>query len=177
MSPAIPSPVRPVVAPSGNPVKAWQRQASYRDSEEIERGTWVSRVTWGIMLVIAVATVITAGILTPDPAGHGTHTQLGLPPCGFLVITGYPCPGCGLTTCFSAMAHFDPITAAMANPFGVMLFLVTLASIPISALGLWRGWGVISVLDRLRADRWALLLATCSVMVWLIRIVTIYVTA
>ena len=164
--------VRPVVPPAG--VMPRPRRAVV--SDELEEGTWVSRLVWGILLLVAAATVLTAGILTPNPVGHGTHTQLGLPPCGFLVLTGYPCPGCGLTTCFSFMAHFDPIHAAYANPFGVMLFLVTLISIPISALSLWRGYAVIAVLDRLRADRWAMLLAICSVSVWAVRVVTLYVT-
>jgi hypothetical protein len=92
------------------------------------------------------------------------------------VITGYPCPGCGLTTCFSYMAHFDPIHAAFANPFGVMLFLVTLAMIPIATVSAWRNYAVIAVFDRLRADKWALLLACCSIGVWVIRVVTLYFT-
>jgi hypothetical protein len=132
-------------------------------------------VVWTVLLVVATAVVVTAALLTPNPAGHGTHTQLGLPPCGFIVLTGYPCPGCGLTTCFSAMAHFDPIAAAAANPFGVMLFLVTLVSIPISAISLVRGYAVIPMLDRLRADKWALLLAICSVSVWAVRMVTLLI--
>jgi hypothetical protein len=170
---AVDGPVRPVVAPAEAVVPLRRVRAV---SEELELGGWVSRVVWGGMFVVAVATVITAGFLHPDPAGHGTHTQLGLPPCGFLVMTGYPCPGCGLTTCFSSMAHFDPIAAAYANPFGVMLFLVTLISIPISAFSLWRGYAVISVLDRLRADRWAMLLAICSVSVWSVRVLTMFLS-
>ena len=142
----------------------------------MERGTWVSRAIWIGMAAAAITVVALAAFLTPNPAGHGTHTQLGLPPCGFLVITGFPCPGCGLTTCFSYMAHFDPIGAAFANPFGVMLFLVTVAMIPISLVSAWRGWAVIAVLDRIRADKWALLLACCSIGVWVIRVITIYVT-
>ena len=49
--------------------------------------------------------------LAPRPAGFGTHRALGLPPCGFLAQTGYPCPSCGMTTAFAAMAHGHPVDA------------------------------------------------------------------
>ena len=39
-----------------------------------------------------------AAVLRPDPSHHGTHTQLGLPPCPAVLLFHRPCPGCGLTT-------------------------------------------------------------------------------
>lgn len=138
-----------------------------------ERGTLLSRLVWAVLFVVPTSVLVTAALLTPDPAGHGTHTQLGLPPCGFLVITGLPCPGCGLTTSFSHMMHIDPAGAAAANAFGVMLFLVTLTAIPVSLVGAVRGWPVLSTLDRLQADKIAILLAACSILVWLIRAATL----
>ena len=54
---------------------------------------------------LAVVTLGIARALTPAPAGFGTHEQLGLPPCAFLHWTGFPCPSCGLTTCFAHAAH------------------------------------------------------------------------
>lgn len=133
----------------------------------------LSRLGWLLFLLPAVAVLITAALLTPNPVGHGTHTQLGLPPCGFYVFTGLPCPGCGLTTCFSYMMHLDPVGAANANPFGVMLFLTTATVVPVSLIGLFRGLPVIETLDRLQADKWAILLAVTSLTVWGIRVATI----
>lgn len=62
--------------------------------------------------------------LTPSAMGYGTHEQLGLPPCGFLTITGYPCPSCGLTTSFVHFAHGNLAASLSAQPFGTCLFLV-----------------------------------------------------
>lgn len=132
-----------------------------------------SRIGWLVFLLPALAVLITAALLTPNPVGHGTHTQLGLPPCGFYVFTGIPCPGCGLTTCFSYMMHLDPVGAAHANPFGVMLFLTTATVVPISFVGLVRGLPVVETLDRLHADKWAILLAVTSLTVWGVRVATI----
>ncbi len=129
-----------------------------------------SRVAWAIFFSVATAVVVTAATLTPSPLGHGTHTQLGLPPCGFLSFTGVPCPGCGLTTAFANMVRLDVVSAARANPFGVPLFLVTLFSIPVSALGLARGWGVLDTLDRFRFERVAILLSLCSIVSWGMRL-------
>ncbi|MCA9616350.1 MAG: DUF2752 domain-containing protein [Sandaracinus sp.] len=129
-----------------------------------------SRIAWFIFLSIATAVVATAASLSPSPLGHGTHTQLGLPPCGFLSFTGVPCPGCGLTTSFAHMVRFEVVGAARANAFGVPLFLVTFFSIPISAMGLWRGWGVLDTLDAMRFERVAVMLSLCSIVSWGMRL-------
>lgn len=140
-------------------------------------GGLASRVTWLVLFAIPTAVVATAARLTPSPLGHGTHMQLGLPPCGFLVVTGYPCPGCGLTTAFSNMAHFRPVEAAAANAFGVLLFLVTLFTIPVALAGALRGWQVVPVLERLGVERWAVVLALVSLTVWTTRLLTQYALA
>jgi hypothetical protein len=64
--------------------------------------------------------------LTPDPAGHGTHTQLGLGACTVLQLTGWPCPMCGMTTSFSHFAHLQLFGGLAAQPFGAFLFAATL---------------------------------------------------
>lgn len=130
----------------------------------------LSRVGWFVLFAVPLAVLITAACLTPSPAGHGTHTQLGLPPCGFLVVTGMPCPGCGLTTSFAHMVRLEVVDAARANPFGVPLFLVSFFTIPVAAVGFLRGWPVLETLDRFRAERVAIMLSVCSVIVWLVKI-------
>lgn len=139
---------------------------------ELERGDWTSRVTWFVLFAVPLAVVITAAMLTPSSSGHGTHTQLGLPPCGFLVFTGYPCPGCGLTTAFAHMVRLQLFGAWHANPFGIVLFTVTALTIPLAAVGFVRGWGVVATLDRLHAEKIAIALSVLSLLVWVIRVAT-----
>lgn len=136
-----------------------------------ERATILSRAVWSVLFGGPLAVMITAAILSPDPEGHGTHTQLGLPPCGFLVMTGVSCPGCGLTTSFSHMIRADVVGAAQANPFGIMLFLVTLITIPVAGVSLMRGLPVIRTLDRLHFEKVAILLALTSLVVWGARLI------
>ena len=132
--------------------------------------TWISRLGWFVLFAIPFAVVVTATQLTPAHEGVGTHQQLGLPPCGFLVVTGIPCPGCGLTTSFSHMVRFQFTGATSANPFGVMLFLVTFFTIPVAAFGFVRGLPVLDTLESLHAEKWAILLSVTSILVWTIRV-------
>ena len=83
------------------------------------------RVSWWSLALGAACVVLIARWLDPDPSGHGTHTQLGLPACGFFLMTSLPCPGCGLTTSFAHMARFDLVQAFASHPIGVPLFLLT----------------------------------------------------
>ncbi|MFN0121832.1 MAG: DUF2752 domain-containing protein [Blastocatellia bacterium] len=81
---------------------------------------------------LSALTLVTARWLTPSPTGVGTHRQLGFPPCIFLTLSGWPCPGCGLTTSFAHAARLDFAAAWHAHPFGPLAFLLTLSLIPLS---------------------------------------------
>lgn len=75
----------------------------------------------GIGLAV-VAILVLATRLTPNGDWMGTHRQLGLPPCGFVVATGYPCPTCGMTTAFALAVRGRFLAAARAQVAGCMLF-------------------------------------------------------
>lgn len=129
-----------------------------------ERALW-----WSLALGCAALLVI-AGMLEPDARGYGTHAQLGLPPCGFLLLTGAPCPGCGLTTAFAYAIRGEWMLAVDANPFGLLLFALVCGCVPLSILAGWRGWSVDTVLRRFAIGRWALAVAGCGVALWVVRL-------
>ncbi len=87
------------------------------------------RALYGLLWAGLLAVLATAAMLRPDPSGLGTHTHLHLPPCGFYLALGKPCPSCGMTTAFAWMMHGQPVRAFEAQPAGVAVFL--------SALALW----------------------------------------
>lgn len=66
-----------------------------------------------------------AAWMEPDPRGLGTHQQLGLPPCSSMMLLGYPCPTCGMTTAFSHAVRGRFFAAFGAQPAGFLLALVT----------------------------------------------------
>ena len=84
-----------------------------------------TRIGAAILGLLALSVLIIASLIHPDPSGMGTHRQLGLPPCGWLAATGYPCPTCGMTTSFAAAAHAKPRAAFYAQPFGALFALAT----------------------------------------------------
>jgi len=76
----------------------------------------------GCLSILAVA-----AWLEPSGDGAGTHTQLGLPPCGWASRLGRPCPTCGMTTAFAYVADGDLVHAFVAQPAGFVLALGTAA--------------------------------------------------
>jgi len=130
----------------------------------------LQRLLWWSIVVGCALVLATAASVEPDARGYGTHTQLGLPPCGFLLLTGFPCPGCGLTTAFAYGIRGHWVLAARANPLGLVLFLVVCACVPLGVIAALRGWSVDAVIERWALDRWALALAGCAIVVWVMRL-------
>jgi hypothetical protein len=76
--------------------------------------------------VVAVFTV--AAQLHPDGLSQGAHRQLGLPPCGFVLMSGLPCPTCGMTTSFAHTIRGHLLQAVHAQVAGFLLAVFTLAA-------------------------------------------------
>ncbi|MES2642412.1 MAG: DUF2752 domain-containing protein [Myxococcota bacterium] len=111
---------------------------------------WLGTRSAGLLLALPTWTVLgISRALHPDPAGTGTHTQLGLGRCPVLALTGYPCPMCGMTTTFALMADLRPVDAALNQPFGLVLFSLTVVAALSGAAQLLTGRPVVaSLLER-----------------------------
>lgn len=106
--------------------------AAARDSRPIGvPGLGLGQRAVSLVIALGCAAVLILGAwMDPSPAGHGTHTQLGIPPCGWKFALGYPCATCGMTTAVSHAAHGDVWSSVKVQPFG---FLVALGA----AVGFW----------------------------------------
>ena len=63
------------------------------------------------------------------PFAYVAHLQNGFVdgggiPCISRFLTGYPCPGCGLTRAFASLSHFDLISSLRFNPEALLLTLI-----------------------------------------------------
>lgn len=108
----------------------------------VPTSTW-DRLLAFFLLLPSAAVLGLAAHLPPDPSGFGTHRALGLGPCTLLAITGWPCPTCGMTTTFSLAMHGHPILAFLNQPFGFLLFTVTLATALMSLAELFHPTGLL----------------------------------
>jgi len=98
-----------------------------------------NRLIAAVVLAPALSVLAVAAWLEPDPAGLGTHTTMGLPPCGFKAATGLPCVSCGMTTSFAHAADGSVATAFTVQPLGAMLALLCAATVWVGGVGLVSG--------------------------------------
>jgi len=117
-----------------------------------------------------VITVI-AACLHASPTGHGTHEQLGLPPCPSVLLFSRPCPGCGLTTSWTALIHGNLPFAFHAHPLGPFLYLF----FTVTALMALRGW-VLRERFNLDSPRFNRVMVVCAVIFFAFGIVRMTTT-
>jgi hypothetical protein len=58
--------------------------------------------------------------------------------CMMRRMTGWGCPGCGMTRCFISLAQGDVAAAWSYNPAGLLMFAVIAFQIPYRGVQLWR---------------------------------------
>ena len=82
----------------------------------------------GIALA-CLSVLIVAAVLQPSTDGFGTHRQLGLPPCGWVLAFGKPCMTCSMTTAFSHMARGHVISGFVTQPMGAFLAIIAASTV------------------------------------------------
>jgi hypothetical protein len=70
---------------------------------------------------LGISGIAAAALVSPDRVGAGPVI------CPFRLLTGLPCPGCGLTRSWVYLMHGRWSEAISANPFGSVLLAATLA--------------------------------------------------
>ena len=116
--------------------------------------------------------LLVAASLHPNPAGLGTHEQLGLPPCTFRWLFGIRCPSCGMTTSWSHATHGQWRQALAANVGGTLLAALALAVAPLCVISAVRGRWLIAFPSDWALAAGALVLAAMTLLDWAIRLAT-----
>ncbi len=108
----------------------------------------MKRVARAVLVTIAVALTgvfVAAFRINPfeedgkTPRTMSTHTQLGMPPCNFVVLTGKPCPACGMTTSFALLVRGDVVASARANWVGSLICVLWALTLVWAVAGAIRG--------------------------------------
>lgn len=100
----------------------------------------LSRRELGTQFIWFCLWVVTTGFavyLHPSPFGHGTHQELGFPPCPVVLLFDRPCPGCGLTTSWTAFVHGDFALSWRAHPLGPLTYALFSVSALLALYGFW----------------------------------------
>ncbi len=88
-----------------------------------QRLSAAGRLTAALVAGACLGILITATYLTPNPAGHGSHTGLGLAKCRMMDVANLPCPSCGMTTSFSWFVRGNLLASFYVQPMGMLLAL------------------------------------------------------
>jgi hypothetical protein len=91
------------------------------------------------MLAACCAILGVSAYLKPDPRGFGTHVQLWTGQCGVLIMTGYPCPTCGMTTAFAHTVRGQWWRAFLVQPAGFILVVGVIGAAGVCGWTLVRG--------------------------------------
>jgi hypothetical protein len=117
------------------------------------------RLTLLVTAILAGAALAAASLLPIDPPD--------VVPCGFLRLTGYPCPFCGMTRGFTAMGHGQPAQAVAGSPLAAVAYLAVAALLLVSLAGLIRPQ-LVEPLSRTGADllrrRWFWILVAGAIL-------------
>ena len=118
-------PEPPTVLPTARRVKP-------RVTDELARAVRVLLVLMALAFTVVLTLAFTLNPYDADgnPRTMATHTQLGLPPCNFVTLTGRPCPACGMTTSFALLMKGDVLNSAKANWVGTALAATCLLGVP-----------------------------------------------
>ncbi len=126
-------------------------------------------------LLVVCSAVLLASLLLEVRDSGGVAVP-GLEPslpgsCLFQRLTGWDCPGCGLTRCFISLAHGRPRQAAHYNPAGIVFFAVVLLQIPLRSYQLLRLKRGQPALQFHQLDQWLLIgLALVLLVQWFVRL-------
>jgi hypothetical protein len=122
----------------------------------------------GILLLVWL---LVGASLRPAAGGMGTHRQLGLPPCGWIVAFNRPCPTCGMTTAFSAASQGDLVTAFRAQPFGALLALAVATGVWVCGYAAVTGSALPAVYAFLLRPRWVWVMFGMLLISWVYKLV------
>jgi hypothetical protein len=118
--------------PIAQPVRPPRDRSAERAERAARRARDAARTRLVVRAGLIAVAVALAGVFVAaaridpydedgNPRTMSTHTQLGLPPCNFVTLTGKPCPSCGMTTSFALLVRGDVVSSARANWVGSVI--------------------------------------------------------
>jgi hypothetical protein len=130
------------------------------------------RLIGGVVAIGATAILGLAAWLDPSPAGLGTHSQLNMPACGWIMLIDVPCPTCGMTTAFAHAAEGNLPAALATQPLGGVLAIATAIALLVGAYTALTGSRVAVLFGRLWGRRTAWVLGFAITGAWVFKVLS-----
>lgn len=92
-----------------------------------------------------------------------------VPLCLFQIVTGRPCPGCGMTRAMLRLSQGDVVGSLRMHPLGIVLAGLLFAALGGTAVGLVRGGDPVTDFLGRRGTLFVALLVAAFTAVWLVR--------
>ena len=137
-----------------------------KQADSVLTGSTKRRVLAMVVAIGAATLLGLAAYLEPSPTGLGTHTQLAMPTCGWIVTMDLPCPTCGMTTAFAYAANGNLLRSAGAQPLGAVLALLTAMTLLVAGYVVVTGSVIGSAFAGLWSGRVAWILAVVATAAW-----------
>lgn len=128
---------------------------------------------WGIVVAgLSLAMLLTGAALAPDDEGHGTHTQLGLPECGWAQRFDQPCFTCGMTTAVSHAASGSMVESFTTQPAGMLVAVLGATLFWFGLHAAATGSRLDLILTRMLSSRALTIAGAVVVAAWIYKVVT-----
>lgn len=137
-----------------------------------KRATPKDRAVAALGALACLALLLVAALLTPSAGGHGTHTQLRMPECGWISSFDKPCPTCGMTTAFANAADGRFSASFAAQPAGTLLALASAAAFWTLLHTALFGSRIARIFRPLWTTRWLLVFGAALLLAWVYKITT-----
>lgn len=130
------------------------------------------RALGAVVALVGLGPLLVGAGLTPSADGHGTHTQMGLPSCGWVMAFDKPCPTCGMTTAVTHTAHGDLVGGFLAQPAGFAFALLASVAFWCGLHGLVSGAGTVKMAGDLFKGRTWWIIGGILLAAWAYKLVT-----
>jgi hypothetical protein len=113
-----------------------------------------------------------AGLLVVPPVVWALARWNVLPPmklCIFQIVTGRPCPGCGMTRSILGLARGDVAASLRMHPLGVVLAGLYFATTAATSVGFVRGGDPVARFMERRGIQLVVALVVLFVLQWIVR--------
>jgi hypothetical protein len=127
---------------------------------------WPEKIVILVVLSVIVFLLLLSHSFVPILENRTVSGPFYIPPCGFRISTGVPCPTCYMTRSFALMARGRILEAVWLQPMGALLWAIAAVSVPVLLVALFCPRPVTPVLERWPFRRIILALFLLTLAAW-----------